>query len=160
MVLSSITDLYNAASLMYDSVIPSIIIALSHGRKISPVVSNAWSVMTDKFDGWSTTFAALWVKECLGRCLSWNACNARYPSVFLSWQFISCRVRRQCVAKLMISSSHSSTFTHVEELPARSICSKKGAISGLKVNRRYLQENKISVLAPGIFDGLAKLEIP
>jgi len=39
-------------------------------------------------------------------------------------------------------------------------CSTKFSLPGIvKINRRYLQENKIKELAPGIFDGLTKLEI-
>ena len=38
--------------------------------------------------------------------------------------------------------------------------STKFNVSGIvEINRRYLQENKIKELAPGIFDGLTKLEI-
>jgi len=39
-------------------------------------------------------------------------------------------------------------------------CSTKFNVPGIvEINRRYLQENKLKELAPGIFDGLIKLKI-
>jgi len=40
------------------------------------------------------------------------------------------------------------------------MCSTKFNVPGIfEMNCRYLKENKIKELAPGIFDGLTKLEI-
>ena len=61
----------------------------------------------------------------------------------------------------MFHGKKNQLITHHENTPVRPsiTCSTKFNVAGIvEINRRYLQENKIKELAPGIFDGLTKLE--